>query len=138
MKIGQLAKAVGCTVETVRFYEQQGLLPPVERTTNNFRCYGTEHLERLSFIRYCRSLDISLDEIKQLLNLDQNSPYQHQEVIKLLNHHIKDITKRIHELDHLRMRLIELRGECTQQLPDEENLLESLLKHQGMKITALR
>ncbi|MDP9500815.1 MerR family transcriptional regulator [Bisgaard Taxon 45] len=138
MKIGKLAKAVGCTVETIRFYEQQGLLPPVERGENNFRSYTIEHLERLSFIRYCRSLDISLDEIKQLLSLDQHSPAQQQEIIKLLEHHIKDITKRIHELDHLRMRFIELRGECAQKSQHKEKLLESLLKHQGMRIAALR
>lgn len=137
MKIGQLAEALGCTVETIRFYEQQGMLPPVERGENNFRYYHVEHLERLSFIRYCRSLDMSLDEIKLLLNLEQTSVSPTTEVNALLDKHIKDIAKRIHELDHLRMRLIKLKGEY-QQSDAPDGLMRMLLKHQGLKITPLR
>ena len=59
MKIGQLANIVGCTVEAVRFYEKQGLIEPAKRTSGNFRVYTEEHLKQLSFICYCRSLDIS-------------------------------------------------------------------------------
>ena len=65
MKIGALAKALGCTVETIRYYEQQGLIPPPKRTLGNFRQYNEEHLQRLSFICNCRNLDISLSEIKK-------------------------------------------------------------------------
>lgn len=137
MKIGQLAEAIGCTVETIRFYEQQGMLPPVERGTNNFRCYNTEHLECLSFIRYCRTLDMSLEEIKQLLNLERSAVSPSEEVNALLDRHIKEIAKRIHELDHLRMRLIKLKGEY-QQSDQKDGLMQMLLKHQGLKITPLR
>ena len=137
MKIGQLAEALGCTVESIRFYEQQGMLPPVERGENNFRYYHTEHLECLSFIRYCRSLDMSLEEIKLLLNLEQSSASPTEEVNALLDKHIKDIAKRIHDLDHLRMRLIKLKGEY-QQGEQKEGLMQMLLKHQGLKITPLR
>ena len=58
MKIGQLANIVGCTVEAVRFYEKQGLIEPAKRTSGNFRVYTEEHLKQLSFICYCRSLDL--------------------------------------------------------------------------------
>ena len=68
MKIGALPKALGCTVETIRYYEQQGLIPPPKRTSGNFRQYNDAHLQRLSFICNCRNLDISLSEIKILLN----------------------------------------------------------------------
>ncbi|MGC7561212.1 MerR family transcriptional regulator [Pasteurella sp. PK-2025] len=138
MKIGKLAQAVGCTVETVRFYEQQGLLPPVERAENNFRHYTLAHLERLSFIRYCRSLDISLEDIKKILTLEQYPPAEQQEIRQLIEQHIKEITKRIHELDHLRMHLMRLRGASSDTLGAQDNLLECLLKHQGMRMTALR
>lgn len=75
MKIGQLANIVGCTVEAVRFYEKQGLIEPAKRTIGNFRVYTEEHLKQLSFICYCRSLDISLKESKccSILNVPLKS-----------------------------------------------------------------
>eukprot|EP01030_Chromulinospumella_sphaerica_P019117 gene19117-18994_t len=69
MKIGELALVAQCTVETVRYYEKAGLLPEPARTPGNFRVYGPEHLERLRFIRNCRALDMSQEEIHTLLNL---------------------------------------------------------------------
>ena len=84
MKIGKLAKAVGCSVDAIRFYEQKGIMPRPLRSEGGFRLYTDEHVQRLSFICYCRSLDISLEEIKLLLSLDAAS--------KLINYSI-DIFK---------------------------------------------
>ena len=64
MKIGKLAGATGTRAETIRFYEREGLLPPPAPTDGNYRVYGQAHAERLSFIRHCRGLDMSLDEIR--------------------------------------------------------------------------
>ncbi|MDU8924718.1 Cd(II)/Pb(II)-responsive transcriptional regulator [Pasteurellaceae bacterium LIM206] len=125
MRIGTLAKAVGCTVETIRFYEKQGLLPQAERAANNFRIYNAEHLQRLSFICYCRTLDISLSEIKMLLNLSRSSEAQAKEIDTLLDQHIKDVAKRIHELDHLRMELVKLKRQCGKLTG--VNIMETLL-----------
>ena len=60
MKIGELASATATKVETVRYYEKIGLLPPPARTSANYRAYGTEHLARLSFIRRARDLGFTL------------------------------------------------------------------------------
>ncbi|MCK3657477.1 hypothetical protein A4G18_01760 [Pasteurellaceae bacterium Pebbles2] len=128
MRIGQLAQAVGCTVETIRFYEQQGLLPTPKRNASNYRIYTDTHLQRLSFICYCRTLDISLNEIKQLINLNSTSEQQSKELNALLDRHIKDIAKRIHELDHLRMQLIQLKGEFNHSEKDQD-LMKTLLRH---------
>ncbi|TDQ58111.1 DNA-binding transcriptional MerR regulator [Mesocricetibacter intestinalis] len=114
MRIGQLAKAVGCTIETIRFYEKQGVLPKPERGANNFRRYSEEHLRCLSFICYCRSLDMSLKEIKMLLSLEHSGEEQAQEIDSLLERHIQEVAKRIHELDHLRIELIRLRQRCSE------------------------
>ena len=57
MTIGELARRTGCGIETIRYYEHEGLLPKPGRTSGNFRRYGQEHAELLSFIRHCRSLD---------------------------------------------------------------------------------
>lgn len=128
MKIGQLAKTIGCSIEAIRFYEKQGLLPKAERTAGNFRIYNEQHLKRLAFICYCRSLDISLNEIKQILGLEDVEKEQAEKINSILDRHIKQIAKRIHELDHLRMQFIELKGKCktTQQ---NENLMKTLLHH---------
>ncbi|MCV6070998.1 MerR family transcriptional regulator, partial [Escherichia coli] len=67
MKIGELAQTAGTGVETVRFYEREGLLPLPARSSGNYRVYNGEHVDRLAFIRHCRSLDMTLDEIRVLL-----------------------------------------------------------------------
>ncbi|OOF39394.1 MerR family transcriptional regulator [Rodentibacter rarus] len=130
MKIGQLAKALNCTVETIRFYEKQGLLSPPQRTSGNFRQYNEDHLQRLSFICHCRSLDLSLSEIKTLIALEHYPEQRSEEMNKLLDHHIKEIAKRIHELAHLRMKLIELREKST---ATDEDPMKLLLQHSGVR-----
>jgi DNA-binding transcriptional MerR regulator len=67
MKIGELAQRTGISIETIRFYEAQGLLPPAARAANNYRVYTPEHVEQLAFIAKCRSLDMAHTEIRRLL-----------------------------------------------------------------------
>ncbi|MGL6014243.1 MAG: MerR family transcriptional regulator, partial [Shewanella oncorhynchi] len=67
MKIGELAQAAQCTVETIRYYEKEALLPEPARTNSNYRDYNQRHLDRLSFIRNCRALDMTHQEIRALL-----------------------------------------------------------------------
>ncbi|OOF58982.1 Cd(II)/Pb(II)-responsive transcriptional regulator [Rodentibacter myodis] len=134
MKIGQLAKALNCTVETIRFYEKQGLLPAPQRTSGNFRQYNADHVQRLSFICHCRSLNLSLSEIKTLISLENQTEQRSEEINKLLDRHIKDIAKRIHELAHLRMKLIELREKTA---TTDEDPMKLLLQHSGVKFVRL-
>ncbi|WP_150539098.1 MerR family transcriptional regulator [Actinobacillus vicugnae] len=131
MKIGKLANAVGCTVETIRFYEAQGLISTPARTAGGFRVYSETHLQQLSFICYCRSLDISLKEIKMLLNITKAEGKQIKELDNLLDRHIKEVVKRIHELDHLRLRLLSLKNELNQHSSDNANLMKMLLTHRN-------
>jgi DNA-binding transcriptional MerR regulator len=67
LKIGELAKRTGSLVETIRYSERQGLLPEPARSEGNYRVYSDTHLERLQLIRHCRSLDMTLVEIRNLL-----------------------------------------------------------------------
>ena len=67
MKIGELARLAGTNVETIRYYERDGLLPVPARSEGNYRIYGETHVQRLFFIRRCRGLDMTLDEIRVLL-----------------------------------------------------------------------
>src|SRR3546814_4748472 len=65
--IGELAKRTESTVETIRYDEKEGLLPEPSRSDGNYRLYGEEHIERLRFIRHCRTLDMALDDVRTLL-----------------------------------------------------------------------
>ena len=67
MQIKELSRATGVDVETIRFYEKQGLLPTPARRENGYRVYEAVHLERLAFIRHCRALDMPLLDVKRLL-----------------------------------------------------------------------
>ena len=69
MKIGELATLTNTQIETIRYYEREGLLAEPRRSEGNYRIYGSAHAERLSFIRHCRGLDMTLDEIRVLLRV---------------------------------------------------------------------
>ncbi len=112
MKIGELAQRSGTAVVTVRFYEREGLLPPPARTSGNYRVYEPRHEERLSFIRHCRSLDMTLDEIRQLLHYKDAPDERCDEVNELLDQHIEHVSRRIRELKRLQGQLKALREQC--------------------------
>lgn len=113
MKIGELAAASGTPVETIRYYEREGLLPEPARTEGNFRRYEPPHLERLQFVRHCRSLDMSLDEIRLLLSLKDGGAESCANVNALIDAHIGHVAARIRELRALEKQLRELRRQCS-------------------------
>lgn len=112
-KIGELARQANCPVETIRFYEHQGLLPQPARSASNYRLYTDAHVERLQFIRHCRSLDMSLEEIRSLLHFRQAPEESCAEVNQLLDRHVEQVAQRIHELQALQQQLQELRSQCS-------------------------
>lgn len=112
MKIGELAQVVQCTVETIRYYEKEGLLAAPSRTAGNFRVYGPEHLERLRFIRNCRALDMSHGEIRTLLGLADQVEQGCGAVNDLVDQHIAHVDERMRELSHLKLQLTALRQQC--------------------------
>lgn len=112
MKIGQLATATDTPVETIRYYEREGLLPLAPRTEGNYRVYDDTHVQRLSFIRHCRSLDMALDEIRTLLRFKDAPDGDCAGVNDLLDIHIGHVAQRIRELRGLERQLKELRAQC--------------------------
>ncbi len=113
MKIGELARLQGCTPETIRFYEKAGLLPEPVRSEGNYRHYGQEHVQRLRFIRNCRILDMSHDEIRALLQAHDETPDDCQPVNAAIDSHIEHVETRIRELTQLKAQLALLRKRCT-------------------------
>ena len=112
MRIGDLAESTGTAVETIRFYEREGLIPAAQRADNNYRLYTAAHEERLAFIRHCRNLDMTLDEIRTLLRLRDAPSQDCGEVNALLDEHIGHVTHRIRELRTLQKDLKALRARC--------------------------
>lgn len=112
MKIGELAHLQGCTPETIRFYEKAGLLPAPLRTGGNYRHYTQEHVQRLRFIRNCRTLDMSHDEIRALLQAHDETPDDCQPVNRSIDAHIEHVETRIRELTQLKTQLASLRQRC--------------------------
>ncbi|MEO6958517.1 MAG: Cd(II)/Pb(II)-responsive transcriptional regulator [Burkholderiaceae bacterium] len=115
MKIGLLAKTANCSTETIRFYEKEGLLPEPGRTEGNYRSYDATHVERLRFIRNCRTLDMAHNEIRALLALMDKSHDNCEPVNSLLDEHIDHVDVRIAELQRLRRQLRALRQQCRNQ-----------------------
>lgn len=112
MKIGELASATDTAIETIRFYEREGLLQAAARSEGNFRLYEAAHQERLQFIRHCRSLDMSLDEVRVLLRFRDKPEETCGDVNALLDEHIGHVSRRIKELRLLERQLKDLRQRC--------------------------
>lgn len=112
MRIGELATLAGTPVETIRYYEREGLLPTPYRTGSNYRVYGVGDVERLSFIRRCRSLDMTLDEVRALLRFRDHPDESCRDVDALLDAHLGHVTERIRELRQLERQLRHLRESC--------------------------
>ena len=126
MKIGELAKLTDAQVETIRYYEREGLLPAPARSDGNYRLYTQTHVERLTFIRNCRSLDMTLEEIRSLLNLRDSPQDQCQSVNALIDEHIQHVNDRIASLQALQIQLLDLRQRCSDGAPDHCGILDRL------------
>jgi len=126
MKIGELAKLTDCQVETVRYYEREGLLPPPARSDGNYRLYTQAHVERLTFIRNCRSLDMTLEEIRSLLSLRDSPQDQCENVNALIDEHIQHVNARVASLQALQAQLLELRQRCIDGTLEHCGILQQL------------
>lgn len=113
MKIGEMAKQAGLPAETVRYYEKIGLLPAPERDANGYRSYRDQHLDRLLFIRRCRNLDMTQDEIRELIRLAEQPEADCSEVDALLTRHLDHVRERLRELTSLEATLEQLQQACS-------------------------
>ena len=105
MSIGELAAAAQVGVETVRYYEREGLLAAPSRTASGYRAYGPQHVERLNFIRHCRSLDMPLADIKRLLELSNDRGVSCDDVNGLVQSHLERVRAKRDALEALEKQL---------------------------------
>src|SRR4051794_36894424 len=96
--IGQLARAVGVPISTVRYYERAGLLKPEARTGGNYRVYSQQSVERLQFIRSAQVIGLSLDDIEKMLDAAHGSDKPCDEIVALAQQRLDDVREKLKHL----------------------------------------
>lgn len=105
ISIGLLARQAGCTVPTVRYYEEIGLLPTVPRTEGGRRVYGTATVRRLSFIRRCRDFGFSIEQVRELVGLVDEPSRPCVEVREVAAKHLAQVRAKLAELQVLEQNM---------------------------------
>ena len=112
MKIGELANAAGVKVDTVRFYEKQGIIPPAQRLQSGYRVYSQGDLERLRFIRRAKALGFTLEDITELLSLSGRRDGDMGALREATQRRLEDVEGKIKELQRVRKALNGLVDDC--------------------------
>lgn len=112
LRIGEVARLAGVGVETVRFYERQGLLDEPQRRASGYRQYSGEAIAVLRFIRRAKQLGFTLNEVKSLLNLRLDSSATRGDVRHMAQEKVTDIETRIRDLQRMRDSLVTLIHKC--------------------------
>ncbi len=114
-RIGEAAALSGVSAANIRYYEKEGLLSAPVRSDNSYRTYSDPDLHQLRFIRMCRAMDMSLDEVRALLNLDLRSKADCAAACETLDGHLSHVRERLAELRKLEKDLIAIRDCCDGQ-----------------------
>lgn len=129
LSIGQLAQRAGVSVQTVRWYEQQGLLPQPERTSGGQRRYDESALKRLTFIRHARELGLSLDDIRALLALADNPAAPCREADAIIARNLDKVREKIAWLKALEQEFERMLRECPSGEVRQCRVIEILSDH---------
>lgn len=124
--IGALANDSGCEVQTIRYYEQIGILPKPARTAGGHRLYSQEQAQRLRFIRRCRDLGFPLDEVKELLRLADNREGDCGAVDRIATQRLQDVRGKISQLSALEKELARMARGCRQGKISTCRIVQSL------------
>ncbi|MGQ3139329.1 MAG: MerR family transcriptional regulator [Sphingopyxis solisilvae] len=129
MKIGELSRATGANIETIRYYERIGLLPQPARTRANYRDYGDLHRARLTFVRHSRELGFTIEEIRSLLDLSDDPGRDCSEADRIASRHLAQVEEKIAQLTLLRNELTRIVGRCRGGAAADCRVIEALGDH---------
>lgn len=121
MRIGVIARKIGISIDAIRFYERNGLLPRAPRTEGGFRRYGDDDLETLSFVRRLQGLGFNLSEIRDLLRLRGGRLQRCEPVRRRLQAKLADVHKRLRDLQRLEHELRLALRSCHRELRKRGN-----------------
>lgn len=128
LSIGALSERSGVNIETVRYYEKIGVMPPTQRSAGGHRIYGAEHVSRLHFVRRGRELGFSLDELRELLRLVDGHAYTCAEVHALMVKHLADIHCKIADLRRLERVMSDMAAQCKGDQVPECPIIDALFE----------
>jgi len=129
LTIGALAKKTGAKVQTIRYYEQIGLMPVSARTEGGQRRYGEADFDRLSFIRHARQLGFTLKAIRELLDLSDHPDRPCHEADAIARKQLRQVEQRLARLEALRTELRRMVHECGGGRTADCRVLEVLRDH---------
>ncbi|MEY8828859.1 helix-turn-helix domain-containing protein [Sedimentitalea sp. XS_ASV28] len=129
LTIGTLARRTGTKVQTIRYYEQIGLMPEPGRTAGGQRRYGEAELDRLAFIRHARQLGFTLEAIRELLDLSDNPEKSCDEADQIARRQLRQVELRMARLEALRTELKRMVHECSGGNTADCRVLEVLRDH---------
>lgn len=127
--IGDMARVGNCKVQTIRYYEQIGLLPEPRRTQGNQRIYPQSHRDRLNFIRHSRELGFPLEQIRKMLALNDEPGHSCEEVDKIAHSHLVEVESRIVRLQEMKQELERMISQCAGGLVSDCRIIEVLSDH---------
>lgn len=127
--IGEMAKVGNCKVQTIRYYEEIGMLLKPGRTVGNQRVYSQAHRDRLNFIRHSRELGFSLAQIRTILALNDDPSHCCAEVDKIARAHLSEVESKIARLDDMRTELQRMIGACAGGQVSDCRIIEALSDH---------
>ena len=115
LRIGQVSKLAGVTVESVRFYERRGLVPSPRRLRSGYRVFGPDAVRRIRFVRHAQELGFSLDEISELLSLRVHARTSCGSVQEAAQRRLADVETKLARLSSIRSCLLELLSACSRR-----------------------
>jgi len=126
LSIGGLAERTGTNVQTIRYYEQIGLMPRPSRTEGNQRRYSSEHVRRLAFIRHARDLGFTIETIVTLLDLAAKPDRPCESVIAVAEENLEVVRERLAKLRALERALKDLVASCSGGRMKDCRIIEAL------------
>ena len=116
LQIGQVAQQTGLTVDAIRFYEKEKLLPKALRSTGGFRLYGSDHIEQLRFIQKGQAIGFSLGEIRELLLIQNDQVETCSHVRDLIQQKLAIVQQKMNELAQIEGQLKDALRKCNREL----------------------
>ena len=129
LSIGQLARRTGVKVPTIRYYEQTGLLDPPDRSAGNQRRYSAAQAERLAFIRHARTLGLSIEAIRELVQLSGHPDRPCADADRIARDHLQAVRQRIARLRRLEAELERIVAGCAADTVRHCYVIQALSDH---------
>ncbi|QEZ48761.1 MerR family transcriptional regulator [Cupriavidus oxalaticus] len=114
LTIGAIAERTGCTVPTIRYYEEIGLIPPAKRRPSGHRVYQADSEELLTFIRHCRDFGFAIEQVRELVSLSKSNDRDCFETLEIAQTHLAAVRAKLAELRTLELSLARFVRSCSE------------------------